>query len=68
MPACNMRRPPIRGLPLLLLQIAVPASKRGAMSGRFYLTHFMPTGFFMALTFLTGNAGYLYLTVRRYTT
>ncbi|GIL68471.1 hypothetical protein Vafri_21743 [Volvox africanus] len=30
---------------------------------RYYLTRVLPTGFFMALTFQTGNMGYLYLTV-----
>ncbi|PNW79264.1 hypothetical protein CHLRE_09g408428v5 [Chlamydomonas reinhardtii] len=33
------------------------------VSGRYYLTRVLPTGFFMALTFTTGNMGYLYLTV-----
>ncbi len=48
-----------------LLQVAVPAAKRVPMTTHFYVTHFMPTGFFMALSFVTGNTGYLYLTVRR---
>ncbi|EFJ40448.1 hypothetical protein VOLCADRAFT_99715 [Volvox carteri f. nagariensis] len=34
-----------------------------AMTSRYYLTRVLPTGFFMALTFQTGNMGYLYLTV-----
>ncbi|GIL92403.1 hypothetical protein Vretimale_6473 [Volvox reticuliferus] len=34
-----------------------------AVTPRYYLTRVLPTGFFMALTFQTGNMGYLYLTV-----
>ncbi len=33
------------------------------VSWRYYGTRVLPTGFFMALTFTTGNMGYLYLTV-----
>ncbi|KAG2438216.1 hypothetical protein HYH02_010918 [Chlamydomonas schloesseri] len=33
------------------------------VSWRYYATRVLPTGFFMALTFTTGNMGYLYLTV-----
>ncbi len=33
------------------------------VSPRFYITHMMPVGLFMALTLWTGNNVYLYLTV-----
>jgi hypothetical protein len=38
-------------------------SLTAAVTPRYYLTRVLPTGFFMALTFQTGNMGYLYLTV-----
>ncbi|PNH00470.1 hypothetical protein TSOC_013706 [Tetrabaena socialis] len=42
---------------------ASAAGGSSRMSVRYYLTRVLPTGFFMALTFQTGNMGYLYLTV-----
>lgn len=38
-------------------------SQSAHLGPRFYLTRLLPTGFLMAVTFQTGNAGYLYLTV-----
>lgn len=43
--------------------VLLPHSRKQSMTMRFYLTRVMPTGFFMAVTFTTGNMGYLYLTV-----
>ncbi|KXZ49625.1 hypothetical protein GPECTOR_20g482 [Gonium pectorale] len=43
-----------------------PAAARAGFAGisaRHYVARVLPTGFFMALTFTTGNMGYLHLTV-----
>ncbi|GLC60734.1 hypothetical protein PLESTB_001665000 [Pleodorina starrii] len=40
-----------------------PSGRPFPMTPRYYLTRVLPTGGFMALTFQTGNMGYLYLTV-----
>jgi len=47
----------------ITMQLLVPQHQRQHMSLRYYMTRVMPTGFFMALTFFTGNSAYLYLTV-----
>lgn len=47
----------------IAVRLAVPAHKRRAIGLRYYATRVAPTGFFMALTFQTGNMGYLYLSV-----
>ncbi|KAG2489087.1 hypothetical protein HYH03_012313 [Edaphochlamys debaryana] len=44
-------------------EVLVLSGARFKMTPRYYLTRVLPTGFFMALTFQTGNMGYLYLTV-----
>lgn len=43
--------------------LALPGLHRAVVSSRYYLTQVMPTGFMMALTFVTGNGAYLHLTI-----